>query len=214
LKVCSENCLQFIFLIHVIECLKVRSLMGQFNVDSKKAPVGLIGAREHVFTQGDGAVASFSATTETTLVSLSQPILEKLGARLHYGHPDFWNMSWAMPRGGVSKAQKGLHVNEDIYAGMMVLMRGGQNLHCEYFQVGKGKDLGVNSVMGYFSKLAMGMSEQVISREYYRLGTSLPLDRLLTFFFANPGYVISNVCAMLSLQVFTLFMVNYKDILS
>lgn len=43
---------------------------------------------------------------------------------------------------GLSKAQRGLHLNEDIYAGMSVLMRGGINKHVEYMQVGKGKDLG------------------------------------------------------------------------
>ncbi|KAI8840564.1 1,3-beta-glucan synthase component-domain-containing protein [Chytridium lagenaria] len=180
------------------ECLKVRSLLAEFNnPDPKEAPVGLVGL----------PVADMSATTETTLVSLNQPILNKLGARLHYGHPDFWNLCYALPRGGVSKAQRGLHLNEDIYAGMMVFMRGGVNKHAEYMQVGKGKDLGINSVMGYFSKLAMGMSEQILSREQYRIGTALPLDRVLTFFFANPGFVISNVLAMVSLQTFILFLV-------
>ncbi|KAJ3108687.1 hypothetical protein HK100_003400, partial [Physocladia obscura] len=189
------------------ECMKVGSILKEFKVDVGDDPVGLVGLRENIFSAGIGAVADFSATTETTLVSLYQPTLHKLGMRLHYGHPDFWNLSYALPRGGVSKAQKGLHVNEDIYAGMMVMMRGGKNLHCEYTQVGKGKDLGLNSVMGYFSKLAMGMSEQVLSREQYRLGTTLPFDRLLTFYFANPGFITSNVFAMLSLQMFTLFFV-------
>ncbi|KAJ3105499.1 1,3-beta-D-glucan synthase [Phlyctochytrium bullatum] len=189
------------------ECLKVRSLLAEFNSDPKESPVGLVGLREHIFSHGIGAVADMSATTETTLVSLNQPILNKLGARMHYGHPDFWNLCYAIPRGGVSKAQRGLHLNEDIYAGMMVFMRGGVNKHAEYMQVGKGKDLGINSVMGYFSKLAMGMSEQILSREQYRIGTGLPLDRCLTFFFANPGFVISNVLAMVSLQTFILFLV-------
>ncbi|KAJ3098581.1 1,3-beta-D-glucan synthase [Phlyctochytrium planicorne] len=190
------------------ECLKVRSLLAEFNnTDPKAPPVGLVGLREHIFSHGIGAVADMSATTETTLVSLNQPILNKLGARLHYGHPDFWNLCYALPRGGVSKAQRGMHLNEDIYAGMMVFMRGGTNKHAEYMQVGKGKDLGINSVMGYFSKLAMGMSEQILSREQYRIGTALPLDRCLTFFFANPGFVISNVLAMVSLQTFVLFLV-------
>ena len=40
-------------------------------------------------------------------------------------------------RGGVSKAQKGLHLNEDIYAGMNVVLRGGRIKHCEYMQCGK-----------------------------------------------------------------------------
>ncbi|KAJ3129034.1 hypothetical protein HK100_008843 [Physocladia obscura] len=189
------------------ECMKVGSVLKEFKVEAGDDPVGLVGVRESIFSAGIGAVADFSATTETTLVSLYQPTLHKLGMRLHYGHPDFWNLSYALPRGGVSKAQKGLHVNEDIYAGMMVMLRGGKNLHCEYTQVGKGKDLGLNSVMGYFSKLAMGMSEQVLSREQYRLGTTLSFDRLLTFYFANPGFIMSNVSAMLSMQMLTLFYV-------
>ncbi|KAJ3191805.1 hypothetical protein HK101_007404 [Irineochytrium annulatum] len=189
------------------ECLKVRSILNEFNRDPRSPPVALVGLRENIFTHGVGAVADMSATTETTLVSLNQPILNKLGARMHYGHPDFWNLPYALSRGGVSKAQRGLHLNEDIFAGMMVFMRGGVNKHAEYMQVGKGKDLGVNSVMGYFSKLAMGMSEQVMSREQHRIGTALPFDRLMTFFFANPGYVLSNVMAMASLQTFVLLLV-------
>ncbi|KAJ3194115.1 1,3-beta-D-glucan synthase [Irineochytrium annulatum] len=189
------------------ECLKVRSILNEFNRDPRSPPVALVGLRENIFTHGVGAVADMSATTETTLVSLNQPILNKLGARMHYGHPDFWNMPYIITRGGVSKAQRGLHLNEDIFAGMMVFMRGGVNKHAEYMQVGKGKDLGVNSVMGYFSKLAMGMSEQIMSREQHRIGSALPFDRLMTFFFANPGYVLSNVMAMASLQTFVLLLV-------
>ncbi|KAJ3175376.1 1,3-beta-D-glucan synthase [Irineochytrium annulatum] len=189
------------------ECLKVRSILNEFNRDPRSPPVALVGLRENIFTHGVGAVADMSATTETTLVSLNQPILNKLGSRMHYGHPDFWNMPYILPRGGVSKAQRGLHLNEDIFAGMLVFMRGGVNKHAEYMQVGKGKDLGVNSVMGYFSKLAMGMSEQVMSREQHRIGTALPFDRLMTFFFANPGYVLSNVMAMSSLQTFVMLLV-------
>lgn len=40
-------------------------------------------------------------------------------------------------RGGVSKAQKGLHLNEDIYAGMTAFGRGGRIKHSEYYQVGR-----------------------------------------------------------------------------
>lgn len=28
------------------------------------------------------------------------------GVRFHYGHPDLWNKTWVMTRGGVSKATK------------------------------------------------------------------------------------------------------------
>ncbi|KAJ3299902.1 hypothetical protein HK104_006053 [Borealophlyctis nickersoniae] len=192
------------------ECIKVRSLLAEFGEASTSPstpPVALVGLREHIFSHGVGAVADMGATTETTLVSMNQPILNKIGARLHYGHPDFWNAVYMLPRGGVSKAQRGLHLNEDIYAGMSVLMRGGINKHVEYMQVGKGKDLGFNSVLAYFSKLAMGMSEQMLSREQYRLGLRLPLDRLLSFFYANPGFVLSNVTAIVAIQTFVLFLV-------
>jgi hypothetical protein len=59
-----------------------------------------------------------------------------------YGHPDFLNSIFMNTRGGVSKAQKGLSVNEDIFAGMNALLRGGRIKHTEYMQCGKGRDLG------------------------------------------------------------------------
>ena len=47
-----------------------------------------------------------------------------------------------LTRGGISKGQKGLHLNEDIYAGMNAFLRGGSIKHAEYIQCGKGRDLG------------------------------------------------------------------------
>ena len=40
-----------------------------------------------------------------------------IGGKLHYGHPDCLNPLYMIARGRASKAQKGLHLNEDIYAG-------------------------------------------------------------------------------------------------
>jgi hypothetical protein len=34
----------------------------------------------------------------------------------------------------------GLHLNEDIYAGMNAVLRGGRIKHCEYYQCGKGRE--------------------------------------------------------------------------
>ena len=65
-----------------------------------------------------------------------------IGGKLHYGHPDFLNALYMITRGGASKAQKGLHLNEDIYAGMNAFGRGGRIKHTEYYQCGKGRDLG------------------------------------------------------------------------
>src|SRR4051812_5594653 len=46
------------------------------------------------------------------------------------------------------------------------------------------------------------MGEQMLSREYYYLGTQLPLDRFLTFFYAHPGFHLNNILIMFSVQLF------------
>jgi 1,3-beta-glucan synthase len=55
-------------------------------------------------------------------------------------------------RGDVSKAQKGLHLNEDIYAGMNAFGRGGIIKHTQYYQYGKGRDLGFSSILNFQTK--------------------------------------------------------------
>ena len=37
------------------------------------------------------------------------------------------------------------------------------------------------------------MGEQMLSREYYYLGTQLPIVRFLTFHYAHPGFQINNI---------------------
>ncbi|CAI4538750.1 CBM_collapsed_G0024270.mRNA.1.CDS.1 [Saccharomyces cerevisiae] len=111
-------------------------------------------------------------------------------------------------RGGVSKAQKGLHLNEDIYAGMNAVLRGGRIKHCEYYQCGKGRDLGFGTILNFTTKIGAGMGEQMLSREYYYLGTQLPIDRFLTFYYAHPGFHLNNLFIQLSLQMFMLTLVN------
>jgi hypothetical protein len=46
------------------------------------------------------------------------------------------------------------------------------------------------------------MGEQMLSGEYYYLGTQLPIDRSLTFYYAHPGFRINNILIILSVQVF------------
>lgn len=127
-----------------------------------------------------------------------------IGFQLHYGHPDFLNAIFMTTRGGVSKAQKGLHLNEDIYAGMNAFTRGGRIKHTEYYQCGKGRDLGFGSILNFTTKIGTGMGEQMLSREYYYIGTQLPLDRFLTFYYAHPGFHINNIFIILSVQMFML----------
>ncbi|CAG8533293.1 10190_t:CDS:2 [Acaulospora morrowiae] len=202
------------------ECLKIRSVLREFEEYevpptspyspaaemTHKDPVAIVGAREYIFSENYGVLGDVAAGKEQTFGTLTQRITAKVGGRLHYGHPDFLNAVFMTTRGGVSKAQKGLHLNEDIYAGMTAFCRGGRIKHTEYYQCGKGRDLGFGSILHFNTKIGTGMGEQMLSREYYYLGTQLPLDRFLTFYYAHPGFHVNNIFIMLSVQLFMLGM--------
>ncbi|KAI1003790.1 1,3-beta-glucan synthase component [Podosphaera aphanis] len=204
------------------ECLKIRSVLAEFEemttdnispytpgVENPKTnPVAILGAREYIFSENIGILGDVAAGKEQTFGTLFARTLASIGGKLHYGHPDFLNGIFMTTRGGVSKAQKGLHLNEDIYAGMTALLRGGRIKHCEYYQCGKGRDLGFGSILNFTTKIGTGMGEQMLSREYYYLGTQLPLDRFLSFYYAHPGFHLNNMFIMLSVQMFMICLIN------
>jgi 1,3-beta-glucan synthase len=204
------------------ECLKIRSVLAEFeemktdNVSpytpgiksSANSPVAILGAREYIFSENIGILGDVAAGKEQTFGTLFARTLAQIGGKLHYGHPDFLNGIFMTTRGGVSKAQKGLHLNEDIYAGMNAILRGGRIKHCEYYQCGKGRDLGFGSILNFTTKIGTGMGEQMLSREYYYLGTQLPLDRFLSFYYAHPGFHLNNMFIMLSVQLFLITLLN------
>lgn len=211
------------------ECLKIRSVLAEFEeltsdqvypyspgVDYEDQltnhPVAIIGAREYIFSENSGVLGDVAAGKEQTFGTLFARTLAQIGGKLHYGHPDFVNATFMATRGGVSKAQKGLHLNEDIYAGMNAMLRGGRIKHCEYFQCGKGRDLGFGTILNFTTKIGAGMGEQMLSREYYYLGTQLPIDRFLTFYYAHPGFHLNNLFIQLSLQMFMLTLVNLNSL--
>jgi 1,3-beta-glucan synthase len=204
------------------ECLKIRSVLAEFEEmktdglspytpgvkNAVRAPVAILGAREYIFSENIGILGDIAAGKEQTFGTLFARTLAQIGGKLHYGHPDFLNGIFMTTRGGVSKAQKGLHLNEDIYAGMNAILRGGRIKHCEYYQCGKGRDLGFGSILNFTTKIGTGMGEQMLSREYYYLGTQLPLDRFLSFYYAHPGFHVNNMFIMLSVQMFMICLVN------
>ncbi|KAJ7165082.1 1,3-beta-glucan synthase [Mycena filopes] len=204
------------------ECLKIRNVLGEFEElqatetspyarwdpkEFKKSPVAIVGAREYIFSENIGILGDLAAGKEQTFGTLSARSMAWIGGKLHYGHPDFLNALYMTTRGGVSKAQKGLHLNEDIYAGMNAFGRGGRIKHTEYFQCGKGRDLGFGTILNFQTKIGTGMGEQMLSREYYYLGTQLPIDRFLTFYYNHPGFQINNMLIILSVQIFIVTMV-------
>ncbi|CAK9435967.1 uncharacterized protein LODBEIA_P05650 [Lodderomyces beijingensis] len=208
------------------ECLKIRSVLAEFEESTfpidpyaqdlensdVSFPVAIIGTREYIFSENIGILGDVAAGKEQTFGTLFARTLAHIGGKLHYGHPDFLNGIFMTTRGGVSKAQKGLHLNEDIYAGMNVLLRGGRIKHCEYMQCGKGRDLGFGSILNFTTKIGAGMGEQMLSREYFFLGTQLPLDRFLSFYYAHPGFHLNNVFIIFSIQLFLLVSANLASL--
>ncbi|KAF6752553.1 1,3-beta-glucan synthase component bgs4 [Ephemerocybe angulata] len=204
------------------ECLKIRNVLAEFEEysvssqspyaqwghrDFKNTPVAIVGALEYIFLENIGILGDLAVGKEQTFGTLCARSMAWIGGKLHYGHPDFLNAMYMTTRGGVSKAQKGLHLNEDIYAGMNAFGRGGRIKHTEYYQCGKGRDLGFGTILNFQTKIGTGMGEQMLSREYYYLGTQLPIDRFFTFYYGHPGFRINNMLVILSVQVFILTMV-------
>ena len=199
------------------ECIKIRNILGEFeeyNLSSqspyaqsghkefRKSPVAIVGTREYIFSENIGVLGDIAAGKEQTFGTMTARALAWIGGKLHYGHPDFLNALFMNTRGGVSKAQKGLHLNEDIFAGMNAFGRGGRIKHSEYYQCGKGRDLGFGTILNFQTKIGTGMGEQMLSREYYYLGTQLPLDRFLTFYYGHPGFHVNNILVILSVRTF------------
>ena len=199
------------------ECLKIRNVLSEFEAYSMssqnpyaqwgqkefaKAPVAILGAREYIFSENIGILGDIAAGKEQTFGTLTARALAWIGGKLHYGHPDFINATFMNTRGGISKAQKGLHLNEDIFAGMTAFGRGGRIKHIEYYQCGKGRDLGFGTILNFQTKIGTGMGEQMLSREYYYLGSQLPIDRFLTFYYGHPGFHINNILVIKSVELF------------
>ena len=116
----------------------------------------IVGAREYIFSENIGILSDVAAGKEQTFGMLAARSMSWIGGKLHYGHSDFLDALYMTTRGGVSKAQKGLHLNEDIYGGMNAFGRGGRINHTEYYQCGKGRDIG--TIVNFQAKLGTGIS--------------------------------------------------------
>ena len=132
------------------ESFKLSSALRQFEsttghgmgVGDAPAPT-IVGFGEHIFS-GLGALGDFAASSELAFGTLLQSTMASvLQSRYHYGHPDFFDKFHMIGQGGISKATKKLNVSEDIFAGMDATLRGRTIVHREFYQVGKGRDMGL-----------------------------------------------------------------------
>lgn len=170
------------------QMLLLPSALGEFRWNAKQ----IVGFPEHI-TSDLGSVGDFAAGSEMAFCTLLQRSYAVLGARMHYGHPDLMNKQYMMQQGGISKGTRTLNLSEDIFAGLDFRLRadGRHICHKEYFHLSKGRDLGFNSALKFFSKLSSGSGEQLLTRQMCRLGQLLPLPEVLTLYYAHAGYYMT-----------------------
>jgi len=168
------------------------SSRGRTSVDREGMKRLIVGFPEHI-TSDIGSIGDFAASAETAFGTLLQRSYAVLGARMHYGHPDMMNKAFMIQQGGVSKATKTVNLSEDIFAGMDFTLRGeGRKIkHAEYFHLAKGRDLGFNTVLTFFSKLSAGTGEQLLTRQYFRLGHVMGVAEFFGFYYAHGGFYLT-----------------------
>ena len=146
---CNQDC-------YLAEAFKLPNLLAEFKKDKRASDPGpaLVGFREWVFSEDSGALGVFAAATEKSFGTTVQRVMHNPGGvRFHYGHPDVWDKQFTMTNGGVSKANKGIHVSEDVFGGYNVMLRGRDIAFVDFHAVGKGRDMGFETINTFEAKV-------------------------------------------------------------
>ncbi|XP_023736557.1 callose synthase 7 isoform X2 [Lactuca sativa] len=186
------------------EAFKMRNVLEEFDKDQhgQRRPT-ILGLREHIFTGSVSSLAWFTSNQETSFVTIGQRVLaDPLRVRFHYGHPDIFDRLFHITRGGISKASRTINLSGDIFSGYSSTLRGGYVTHYEYIQVGKGRDVGMNQISLFESKVANGNGEQTLSRDVYRLGRRFDFYRMLSFYYTTVGFYFSSMVTVLIVYAF------------
>ncbi|CAK9177253.1 unnamed protein product [Ilex paraguariensis] len=185
------------------EALKMRNILQEFLRHQGRRPPTILGLREHVFTGSVSSLAWFMSYQETSFVTIGQRLLANpLRVRFHYGHPDLFDRVFHLTRGGISKASKTINLSEDVFAGFNTTLRRGYVTYHEYMQVGKGRDVGLNSISKFEAKVANGNSEQTLSRDIYRLGRRFDFFRMFSCYFTTIGFYFNSLISVIGVYVF------------
>ena len=183
---------------HLAEALKLRNVLAQFVGNTR-----LVGFPEQMITDRSGSVASFAALSEQVFGTIVQRFMAKpLNVRFHYGHPDVWDLTWVRGNGGVSKASKQLHLSEDIFGGMNLMLRGGRVKYLGFKMVGKAREVSFDGTNQFNFKISSGNGMQLISRDFHRLAKNLDLFRMLSFFQSSAGIFFTEWMLFASLFAF------------
>ncbi|KAG2500434.1 hypothetical protein HYH03_002002 [Edaphochlamys debaryana] len=184
------------------QALKLRNTTLEFEQPRNPGQqVAVLGYPEWIFSYRCGLLAELAALTERTFGTQIQRVMGYPSAvRAHYGHPDLWNKLFAMGRAGVSKSNAVQHVSEDAFGGYNALKRGGLSKYVSYISVGKGRDMGLDSILGFEGKISKGCGEQLMSRDVRFLGCHMDFFRSLSFYCTGPGHFIGTWITVFTIQ--------------
>ncbi|MDO8747508.1 MAG: hypothetical protein Q7J72_00100, partial [Candidatus Omnitrophota bacterium] len=190
---------------YVEETLKLPHLLSLYGNDPD---VAVVGYPEDIFTDTYTLMGKFHAIADRTFVTIVQRVLALLGCRFHYGHPDAIRASCVDKFGGLSRSYP---VNEDIFLGYEMALKGKKILFVEWIEAGKAREVAWGTTFGIWIKFGMGAAQQFYNRYLYYLNSSRNfgwLERIahfyggIGFYFRKPWVVWGN----LSYAVLLLFM--------
>ncbi|CAK8997190.1 unnamed protein product [Durusdinium trenchii] len=187
------------------EASKVPFILRRFQphwYDRSTVTARIIGFREFIFTESHGAVGSVMASAEWSFGTICQRFLSGLGARMHYGHPDFLDGFWASNRGSLSKASPTINLSEDIFAGFNVRMRGEASKHVDTLAWEKGRESSFNAAALFYTKVSKGNVGVMRSRDLKILTQNMNVVDNFSFYFASVGFYFNNLLIDISATVY------------
>eukprot|EP01062_Namystynia_karyoxenos_P063852 TRINITY_DN5664_c0_g1_i3.p1 TRINITY_DN5664_c0_g1~~TRINITY_DN5664_c0_g1_i3.p1 ORF type:complete len:6126 (+),score=2081.50 TRINITY_DN5664_c0_g1_i3:132-18509(+) len=191
------------------ESLKLRSLFNNFFPtlqDRIWTPYKVVGHPEYVITSRSGVVGQYAGYAEYIFNSLVQRVLNVLGVRMHYGHPDYFDASWIVTQSGMSKPNPRLNLNEDIFAGFHIKASGERTLHVDDVHAGKGRETNFDGAHGFEQKLGMGAAMQFRTRDHYDLMRFTNIFQRHSLFYGTIGQYL--FMGMLFLLIYCTLLVH------
>lgn len=147
--------------------------------------LALLGYPERITTGGFGWVGQVGSTEDRTFNSHSQPSLQALKLRFHYGHPDEYATAIIKSIGGTAAQE---HVNEDIFLGKWLMFYGFDTKLIYYLQAAKAREISFIGLFGLLLKFGMGAAQQMFSRESYYMNQYMSPVRVDAHHFNGPGH--------------------------
>jgi hypothetical protein len=151
--------------------------------------VKLVGFKEYITTINWSSAGLGAGYAEKVFGSIIQRSWTMLGGRLHYGHPDFIRGTAVMYETGMSNMDV---VSEDIFLGMTILLTGGDIKYLDHYEIGKARDVCMDTTSAFQSKIAGGNPQVCNSRQMHhimRIFAFSPIRQLTLFHTITSQYL-------------------------